>query len=148
MPHDPETVALDVIEKSAFGAHDMVVQTKYEAPSDSDGGIAEDPFKEKDIEVAHTMMRWLNRHFPGYPWACIADLKNKIVKFNIPILMGVNAWYVINLTTHDIVEGLAKGAGEILERYRLPRHRFHLGAFLGAREQHSKLIVPTRKVPV
>jgi len=149
MPHDPETIRQDVVEKSTYGGHDLTVLTKYEAPAADDGiGIADDPFKEKDIAVAHTMMRWLNKHFPGYPWACVSDLRQKIVSFNIPILMGVNSWYVINLTTHDIIDGLTKGAGEILERYRLPRHRFHLGAFLDAREQHSKLLVPTRKVPV
>lgn len=147
MPHDPIILKQDVIEKSETGGHDMVVLTKHEAPANDAGGVAFDPFKDKDIAVAETMMRWLRRYFPGYPWACVSDLKQGIVKFNIPILMGITDWWVINLRTHDIIDGMHVGAGQILERYRLPRHRFHLGSFLEAREQHSKLVLPSRKVP-
>ena len=55
-------------------------------------------------------------------------------KFNIPILMGFENWWVVNLATHDIVDGMRKGAGEILERYCMPRGRFQLPSFLEARE--------------
>jgi hypothetical protein len=148
MPHDAETIRQDVVIKTSPGGHDSVILTKYEAPSADDGiHAAPDPNKERDLEIAGTMMRWLNRHFPGYLWATVADTKQGIVKFNIPILMGICDWWVVNLRTDDIVDGMAKGAGQILERYRLPRHYFSLDAFLDARAKHSKLVVPTRLIP-
>lgn len=147
MPHDAKTEGQTVLLKDQHGTHDMIVVRKHEAPADGDGGVAFDEFKQQDAGIAKTMMQWLLKHYPGYPWGTVADLRNKIVKFNIPILMGVNNWWVINLTTHDIIDGLHIGAGQILERYRLKRGRFELAPFLEAREQHSALVNPRRKVP-
>lgn len=146
MPADAETIRQDIVLKDAPGAHDQVVLSKYEAPMDGDVA-AVDPFKERDFEVARTMKKWLDREYPGHLWACIADLRQGIVKFNIPILMGIDQWWVVNLGTHDVIDGLRMGAGQILERYRLPRGRFHLASFLEARAKHSRLVLPTRKVP-
>lgn len=147
MPHDAVTIRQDVVAKDEHGGHDRVVLTKYEAPANADGGIADDPYKERDIEVAGTMMKWLNKHYPGHMWGCISDIAHGIVKFNIPILMGVTDWWVINLRTHDVIDGMRQGAGQILERYRIPRGRFQLAPFLEARAKHSKLVLPNRKVP-
>lgn len=146
MPHDPIIVKQDVIEKTGFGGHDMVVVHQHEAPAADDGGVAYDPYQEKNEEIAQTMMRWLLKHYAGYPWKTVADYAQGVVRFNIPILME-NMWWAINLHTTDIVDGMRQGAGQILERYRLPRDRFHLGAFLEARAKHSKLIIPSRPVP-
>lgn len=148
MPHDPVIQSHTVLEKDAAGQHDMIVVQQHEAPSTADGGVAYDPFKEKDAEVARTMMNWLRKHYPGHFWNAVADLRHGIVKFNITILMGVNNWWLINLRTHpDIIAELARGAGEILERYRQTRGRFILDEFLEARAKHSALLVPNRKVP-
>jgi len=147
MPHDPVTVREDVKVKDSFGGHDLIVQERYEAPATDDGGIAADPYKERDAAIAATMMKWLNRHYPGHLWGCIADTRQGIVKFNIPILMGMNNWWVVNLRTHDIIDGMRQGAGQILERYRLRRGRFDLTTFLEARDKHSALVIPSRKVP-
>jgi hypothetical protein len=147
MPNDPITISQDIVLKDIRGGNDRLVLTKYEAPSTPDGGIAYDPYKEQDIAIAKTMMAWLEKHFPGHMWGCVSDIKQGIVKFNIPIIMGVCDWYVINLRTTDIIKGLSVGAGQILERYRLPRGRFELDPFLEAREKYSSLVVPSRKVP-
>jgi hypothetical protein len=147
LPHDPVLLKQDVVLKDIRGGNDRLVLTKYEAPSTPDSGIAYDQYKEQDLAIAKTMMSWLERHFPGHLWGCVSDIKQGIVKFNIPILMGFNNYYVVNLATHDICDGMAKGAGEILERYRLPRGRFELDPFLEAREKHSCLVLPSRKVP-
>lgn len=147
MPHDPVTLGQTVLEKETHGGNDRVLLEKYEPPAESDNIVAFDPYKEKDREVAATMMRWLEKHYPGHLWGTVADLAQGIVKFNIPILMGYDKWWVINLRTHDIVDGMRMGAGEILERYRLTRGRFNLVEFLEARAQHSRLVMPSRKVP-
>jgi hypothetical protein len=147
VPHDVITIREDVVEKTTLGGHDMVVQTKYEAPADSEGGIADDEFKERDLAIAANMMKWLQREYPGHPWGAVSDLRQGIVKINIPILMGFEDYWIVNLRTHDIIEGMAQGAGQILERYGLRRGRFHLGEFLEARAQHSKLIIKKRPIP-
>lgn len=147
MPQDPILVRQDVVEKTTSGGNDRVLLTKYEAPSNADGDPAHDPFKEKDAEVAATMMRWLEEKYPGHHWGTVADLAQGIVKFNSPILMGFDKWWVVNLRTHDIVEGMRAGAGQILERYGLRRGRFNLTEFLEARAQHSRLVLPSREVP-
>ena len=147
MTQDPVIVGQTIMPKGDFGANDRVILHQYEGPSDSDGNPAPDPWRAKDAEVVKTMMRWLEKHYPGHLWGCVADLRHGIVKFNIPILMGVRHWWVVNLRTHDIVDGMRQGAGQILERYRLNRGRFNLAQFLDARAQHSKLIVPSRLVP-
>lgn len=147
MPHDPKTEGLTVLLKDEHGTHDMIVQKQHEAPYGENGSVGFDEFKSADANVASNMMKWLLREYPGYPWGCVSDLQNKIVKFNIPILMGMQNWWVINLTTTDIIDGLRIGAGQILERYRLRRGRFQLAPFLDARAKHSALVVPRRLVP-
>jgi hypothetical protein len=147
MPQDPVTERIDVVLKDTAGGHDRLMLTQYEGRATEDGGIADDPFKERDIEIARNMQAWLNKHYPGHLWGCVSDLAQGIVKFNIPILMGVQHWWIINLKTHDVIDGLRMGAGQILERYGLRRGRFDLNSFLEAREKHSALVVPSRKVP-
>jgi hypothetical protein len=147
MPHDPIDVSQTFIGKSEGSDHDTILLEKYEAPSTPDSGIADDPYKEADAILAKRLMEWLRSRYPGYPWCAVADLAQGIAKFNIPIITGVTDWYVINLHTTDIADGLVDGAGEILERYCLPRGKFELGSFLEARANHSKLVMPSRKIP-
>lgn len=147
MPHDAEITRQEVVLRDKHGGHDIVLVEKHEAPSNPDGSVAVDPYKERDREIAASMMKWLNRQYPGHLWGCVSDLRQGIVKFNIPILMGVADWWVINLRTHDVIDGLREGSGQILERYGLPRDRFHLARFLEARAQHSMLVNRRRKVP-
>ena len=132
MPNDPKTVGFTHVPKGTFGAHDLAIQAKYEAPAGQDGLIDTDTFKLKDFEAAKAMSQWLQREYPGHFWACISDIRQGIVRFNIPVLMGLDKWYVVNLHTHDIIDGMRRGAGEILERYRLKRGRFVLDEFLEA----------------
>jgi hypothetical protein len=147
MPHDAETIRQDILFKDTQGGNDRVVLTKYEAPASANNGFAHDPYRAKDMEVAKTMMAWLERHYPGHLWATVANHAQGIVQFNIPILMGLDEWWVVNLRTHDIIDGMRQGAGQILERYRLARGRFDLSSFLDARAKHSRLVLPSRKVP-
>lgn len=147
MPHDLVTTRQDVLVKAQAGGNDRVLLTKYEAPANDNGGVAYDPLQARDQEVAKTMMDWLEREYPGHLWATRADHHQGVVMFNIPILMGLDEWWVVNLSTHDVIDGMRQGAGQILERYRLKRGRFELDPFLEAREKHSRLLVPSRKVP-
>ena len=140
----PTTIREDVEHRSMDGG-DMVLRTVYEEP----GAGREDLYKEYDIWAARRMYSLLLAAYPGYPWACQHDSTNKIAKIGIPILTGVRDWYVINLVQTPLTPGaVVVGGGEILERYQQSRTRFNLGAFLAAREIHSKLVDSRRAIPV
>ena len=113
-----------------------------------DGEVLDDPFKGMDLANADWMSRVLRKHYPGVPWRCVYDGAQKMAYFSIPILMGVNKFWSINLKTDQLEEGLLmRAGGELLERYGMSRQRFNLNEFLDAREKHSALVVPSRKVP-
>lgn len=146
MPHDPKVSSVK-FENGRFYIE------QHEAPAEVDdrGNYlrAEDPFQQADADMAKAMMVWLDKHFPmgGY-WATNADLKQGICWFNIPALMGQDFVWRINLRTHsDVPMEMHKGAGEILERYDLPRGRFDADRFAAARAKHSRLVLPTRQIP-
>ncbi len=148
MPHDLQTVRQDIIHKDEHGAHDMAVLKKYEAPADGDGYVARDPHKGFDEWAAGEVMAILNAEYPGHFWRVVHDSHHGVCLISIPILMGINNYMAVNLRTHALDSYRVKVAGgEILERYGLRRGRLQLGAFLDAREQHSALVLPSRKVP-
>jgi hypothetical protein len=148
MPHDPVTTRQDVLPKSSPGGNDRVVLTQYEAPATADGGIGEDLRKEYDEWAAREVMKTLEAEYPGHHWRVIHDSAQGVCLISIPILMGVNRFMAVNLKTHALDSHRVKLAGgEILERYGLLRGRFQLTPFLEAREKHSALVMPSRKVP-
>lgn len=148
MPHDAVTIREDVLPKETFGGHDRVVRTQYIAPSDSDGGIADDPFMEFDLWATAEAMKVLNAEYPGHTWRVIHDSHQGVCLISIPILMGVNKYMAVNLKTHVLDSHRVKMAGgEILERYGLKRGAFQSGPFFDAREKHSALVMPSRPVP-
>lgn len=149
MPHDARTIREDVVEKSVFGGgHDMVVRTQHMAPAGPDGEVADDPFERMDLANAKWMMEVLRKHYRGIPWRCVYDGAHKMAFVSIPILMGINKFWAINLTTDEMDEGLLmRAGGQLLERYGLNRERFNLNEFLTARQLHSALVVPGREVP-
>src|ERR1700722_19156644 len=133
-----------VTEERGHGVHDATLMVQHITPP---GGEA-DPYKAADLALAMKVRAFLLTRFPvGYEWCVCADLAHGIVRFSIPILMGVKHWYVVNLRTTPLDAGVLRGAGEILERYRLSRTLFDITAFLTAREQHSKLVAPRRAIP-
>lgn len=152
MPHDAVTVRTEVVRDEA--GHDVIMVEKYEAPAgelDRETNryhLAPDQYRDYDMWVARRAMALLKTTYPGHLWFVEVDHRQGIVKISIPILMGVTQFYVINLKTTELTPGeIIYAGGEILERYRLPRTRFNLGAFLEARQKHSALLIATRKVP-
>jgi hypothetical protein len=148
MPHDAVIARQDVLLGGGNGAHDRVVLTKREQPSDADGNAIVDLFQAYDEWAAREVMKTLEAEYPGHCWRVIHDSFQGVCLISIPILMGVNKFMAVNLKTHNMDSHRAKVAGgEILERYGLSRGRINVGAFLDAREKHSALVVPTRQVP-
>ncbi len=148
MPHDLVTTRQDVLEKSHKGGHDRVLLTKYEAPATADNGIAPDALKEYDEWAAKQAMAVLEAAYPDHFWRVVHDSFQGMAFISIPVLMGINNFMAVNLKTHALDSYRVKVAGgEILERYGLRRGRLDLTPFLEAREKHSALVVPGRKVP-
>lgn len=127
------------------GVHDATVMVQHIGQP---GGEA-DPWEAQDLANAKWIRTYLMTRFPvGYEWCCNSDLRHGIIKFSIPVLMGVTNWYVVNLKkSPDLATAVLHGAGEILERYRLSRSIFSQAAFLDAREKHSKLVDNRRGIP-
>lgn len=67
----------------------------------------------------------LSRFYPGHPWAVSAEVEHGIVKFS---LAGFQQWaHVIHVATLKSDPGLStvkKAAGEMLERFNMPRKGF------------------------
>lgn len=154
MPQDPVIERQEVVPGAGFGQHDQVLVQRHIAPSSSEveGASEFDPYHDADMAICRQVRAFLLSSFPtAYSWLIESDIKQGIVKFNIPVLMGLCDWYVISLRTHGTNEAFGnaviRGAGEILERYALPRDRFDVWKFLEARANNSILISPWKKVP-
>lgn len=149
MPLDPVVQRRDVVEKVSSGGHDMVLTSEHEAQCEADGVTAiADLFKEYDLWVARNVVKELLKVYPGYPWAVKSDAAGHLLMISIPVLMGVNNWYVFNLKQTEVTPGLLLlTGGELLERYGCSRGKFKLDDYLAAREKHSALLVPSRQVP-
>lgn len=149
MPLDPVVQRRDVVEKSAFGGHDQVLTSEHEGNFEADGVTpAEDPYKEFDLYIARNVIRDLMRVYSGYPWAVKSDTAGHLLMISIPVLMGVNNWYVFNLRqTEATIGAILLAGGELLERYGCKRGKFQLDEYLAARELSSSLVIPSRAVP-
>jgi hypothetical protein len=148
MPHDAITLREDVLPKTTLGGNDRVMRTQYIAPADGDGGIADDIWKDFDIWAAKQVQNELEKFYPGHNFRVFHDSFQGVCLISIPVLMGINNFMAVNLKKSALdSERVMKSGGEILERYGLKRGGFELAPFLEAREKHSALVLPSRKVP-
>jgi hypothetical protein len=146
--NDPVVLRVETEESTGRGDHNRVVVSQY--VSTRPGGLTfeNDPHAEEDQKLARYIRWFLMSRFPcGYEWCVSVDHFQGIVDISIPILMGVNKAFRINLRKTAIDTGVLRGAGEILERYWLPRDHFDSGLFLQARQRHSALVLRSRPVP-
>lgn len=145
----PITETFHVVTGKESGAdHDQVVMKQY-IPQPGDEPIEADQHREADEAMANWVLTFIRTRFPcGYEWCVRSDLRQGVVMISLPLLMGVNKWMVINLAKTSLGHGVLMVTGEILERYRLSRTHYDVGALLAAREKHSALILPSRQVPV
>ena len=141
MPLDPVTLRSELVREKGQPAMRLV--TQYQGPV-----YGEDPHKDLDVAMATKMMAWLLTYYPGYPWHTTFDSAQKIATVSIPILMGTENKYIINLTTHDLGPTMVDAAGTVLEVYRQMRGAMEVGRFLEARAKHSALTVRSRRMPV
>lgn len=102
------------------------VQWSYEHPDLGDDPTP-DIHAEADIRLAKKFAEWLMAEFFHPGWYVEASFADGIVKFNIPALMGETQWMTIRI--RDLEEAgpnarklIRKYAGELLERFNIPRN--------------------------
>lgn len=89
-----------------------------------------------ELAVARRVGQTLEHHYPGQPFEIRVDAKQGVLMIRLNPMMGLH-WHVIHLTTiksDPALRCVVRAAGEILERYNIPRANFSLDHFLAARE--------------
>lgn len=87
-----------------------------------------DPFRWVNEETAKWVGAKLDQHYPGHPWFVVCDTRGGVIQIQIRGLMPANRWYICKL--HDVKSDpggrttILRGAGELLERYQIPRRGF------------------------
>jgi len=120
----------------------------YEAPGLGDTDEA-DPHQAADMRLTRQIAAVIQRDFPGHAWLIEVSHKQGVVMISIPLFMGRHKWviHIETLKTDPMMKSVMRAAGEILERYRIPRQAFSLDNFLTAlntipvhqRAHHGKL---------
>lgn len=91
---------------------------------------------EYDLWLARQIFTVLMDHFPGHFWQVEVRSKQGIARIRIPILMGDTLGYTLHLSklaNDPSYRAVRMAAGEILERWNIPRTSFSLQDFLSAR---------------
>lgn len=87
-----------------------------------------DPFKWVNIETAKWVAAMLERTYPGHPWVAVCNTRGGVILIQILGLMPANRWFTCKL--HDVKSDpggrntILRAAGELLERYQIPRRGF------------------------
>lgn len=109
---------------------------RYEDPGLGDMKV-DDPQARMKMAVAKWVGELLNRHYPGHAWhvEVKASKTGGLIMIRLNGIMPADRWYCIQLNDafSDPSGHLVKrGAGELLERYRIPRGNFDLDHWRGA----------------
>lgn len=108
------------------------------APSDPDFATRDQvsPFKNADDALTHAAGVMIYSLFPGHPWKVYADHRQGVIVIAIPALMGATNKGIIPIAMLAnegmLRKCVLKVAGEILERYNLPRSGFSADEFTRA----------------
>lgn len=115
-------------------------QMNYEPPGE---GFEHDPKKVADLALTKAIADALQIHYPGHPWLVEVDSAQGVAFLSIPVLMGAQNRYVIHLDalkSDPTMKCVMRGAGEILERYRIHRGKFSDSDFLTALDKVPKWV--------
>lgn len=105
----------------------------YEAPLADKGYERPTDKAAAEIATAKWVGELLIRSFPGHPWHVEVEIgkihaRDGLIKIRLNGIMPANYWYNVKMSAVLTDPGgkrtVLKGAGEILERYNLPRSRF------------------------
>ena len=131
---DPINVATEIVGGNKN--IDMIVRRQYTPPLDGHS----DDYATIDQQTARYVAEILVKTYFGYPWHVTSNIKQGVVMFRIPSLMGASLQYVINLgqfsdLTRDLI---IRCGGELLERMNLPRGAIDMALMQEARKNLHK----------
>lgn len=131
---DPILLGSEIVE----GKHSlkMDIQRTYVPPLDG----TKDEFDLVDQGIARDVAEILVKNYFGYPWKVTSEIKQGIVYFQIPELMGPTLNYMIRLAEFkDLTPELIKRCGgDLLERMGLPRGQIDMALYANARQNKHK----------
>lgn len=88
-----------------------------------------DPFALADQAMVRKCGSFLLEHYAGHPFRVDVSHQRGYIKVYLPEVMGSVNGFIIHMhmiKNHvDFIRWMNTACGEILERYRLPRHRFN-----------------------
>lgn len=90
----------------------------------------EDPFFRAKLATAKWTADLLQRHYSGHPWHVEVRMNRwgGVIQIQLRGLMPADRWYVVHLSQAISDPGgkttVLRGAGELLERYNIPRSNF------------------------
>lgn len=97
-----------------------------------------DPFFDADLSLTKRIAAILEFHYPAHPWQVEVSHAKGCVFMSLPAVMKRNEKFVLHteaLKTDPGLRSVMRAAGEILERYNMPRMGFKLDDFLAARDR-------------
>lgn len=108
----------------------------------------DNPKQAADDRLMKAIYAALEQNYPGHPWAVGVQHKHGI---GVVFLQGFAQWgYRFKLSSIAADPGLRliiKGAGEMLERYRMKRSGFDLGDWRAALRKFDARLFRNKKPP-
>lgn len=101
---------------------------------DLDDDPTEDPHVQADVALTNRIATVIEQHYAGHPWMIEVSHAQRCAFISIPLFMGQTKWvlHIDKLASDPGLRAVVRAAGEILERYRIPRQRFSPDHFLAA----------------
>lgn len=96
-----------------------------------------DPYMAADLALTKRIADVLERHYAAHPWMIKVSHAQGVVQLALPLIMKQNQCYVLHIGALKADPGLRavmRAAGEILERFNVPRQAFSIDHFLAARD--------------
>lgn len=115
----------------------------YEGKGDQ--GRDPDPHKSADIALAKRIWEVVQYHYPGHPWGVGVNHEQGIAQIFLPAF--TQCCYVIRLAelfSDPSMKTVIRGAGELLERFRIPRSGFDIVDFIEAQKRFHPMFYRNR----
>lgn len=121
---------------------------RYRQEEEGDHGTDPDPLHEVNYAFAIRMWNAIQAVYPGHPILTHADFAQGIAALKVPLFTPQP--YILHLAKLKADPGLTrvvKAAGEILERYRIPRAGFKVEHWVNAMTRFKPTHRMTDKPP-
>lgn len=106
-------------------------------------------FDEANATLTRMVGERLMQAYPGHPWGVCSEIEHGVIKIS---LQGFNQWcHVIKverLKGDPAMKVVLKAAGEMLERFKMPRKGFDMASWMAANKKYPSHFNRFTKPPV